>query len=78
MKQEEEIDYFKVLEEKVDSLIRTIIQLKEEKESMILKNQNLMETRDKLTAEVEDLNRAKNEARGRVVSLLEKLEQMDI
>lgn len=78
MKQGEEIDHFKILEEKVESLINMIILLKEEKESLIKKNGNLMEMKDKLTGEVEDLNRAKSEARERIVSLLEKLEKMDI
>ena len=78
MKQGEDVDHFKILEEKVESLIKMIIVLKEEKESLTEKNQNLMEMRDKLSAEVEDLNRAKNEARNRIVSLLGKLEQIDI
>ena len=78
MKQGEEIDHFNLLEEKVESLIKMVMSLKEEKESLIEKNQNLMEIRDKLNGEIEDLNRAKSEARSRIVSLLEKLEQMDI
>jgi FtsZ-binding cell division protein ZapB len=78
MKQGEEIDNFDLLEEKVESLIKMVMSLKEEKESLVKKNQDLMEMRDNLNGEIEDLNRVKSEARNRVVSLLEKLEQIDI
>jgi len=74
---EEEIDQFKLLEEKIDKLITTIKNLKSEKESLHEKCQIQEEKLTNLSREVEDLKLGRDKARQRVVSLLEKIEQIE-
>ena len=74
---EEEIDQFKLLEEKIDKLITSIKTLKAEKESLNEKCQIQEEKLTNLTREVEDLKLGRDKARQRIVSLLEKIEQIE-
>lgn len=74
---EEEIDQFKLLEEKIDKLITTMKTLKAEKESLHEKCQIQDEKLTNLTREVEDLKLGRDKARQRIVSLLEKIEQIE-
>ncbi len=74
---EEETDQFQLLEEKVDSLIQTIKTLKKEKESFTEKFQIQEEKLTDLTKEVEGLKSARDKAKQRIVSLLEKMEQIE-
>ena len=78
MKQREEIDHFRLLEEKVESLIKFITSLRQEKESLKEKNLIHEEKIAALTTEMEDIKDARDEAKGRIVSLIEKIEQLDI
>lgn len=74
----EEVDYFNVLEERIESLINFIKSLKEENGILRDKNQNLKEKLTSLSGEIESLERAKDQARDRVVTLLKKIEGLDI
>jgi FtsZ-binding cell division protein ZapB len=74
---EEEIDQFQLLEQKIDKLITTIKNLKTEKESLNEKLQIQEERLTDLTREVEGLKSGRDKARQRIVSLLEKIEQID-
>jgi FtsZ-binding cell division protein ZapB len=74
---EEDTDQFQLLEEKIDKLITTIKALKSEKESLTEKLQIQEERLTDLSHEVEGLKSARDKARQRIVSLLEKIEQID-
>lgn len=74
---EEEIDQFQLLEQKIDKLITTIKSLKTEKESLNEKLQIQEEKLTDLTREVEGLKSGRDKARQRIVSLLEKIEQIE-
>jgi len=74
---EEESDQFQLLEEKIDKLIATIRTLKTEKESLSEKLHIQEERLTDLTREVEGLKAGRDKARQRIVSLLEKIEQIE-
>jgi FtsZ-binding cell division protein ZapB len=74
----EEVDHFNVLEAKIESLINFIKSLKEENEVLREKNQNLERKLTSLSGTIESLEKAKNQARDRIVSLLEKIGELDI
>ena len=74
----EEIDQFQVLEAKVDSLIKFAHSLKKEKESLLEKLHIQEEKIANLTGELETLKGSRDKAKQRVLSLLEKLEQIEI
>lgn len=75
---EEEIDQFQVLEEKVDKLIELVATLKNEKNSLIEKAQVQDEKIADLTGQLEKLKSSRDQARQRIVGLLEKIEQLEI
>ena len=74
----EEMDQFQVLEGKVDSLIKFANSLKKEKESMLEKLHIQEGKIADLTGELENLKGSRDKAKQRVLSLLEKLEQIEI
>ena len=74
----EEIDQFQVLEAKVDSLIKFTHSLKKEKESLVEKLHFQEEKIADLKSELETLKGSRDKAKQRVLSLLEKLEQIEI
>ncbi len=74
----EEMDQFHVLEAKVDSLIKFANSLKKEKESMLEKLHIQEGKIADLTGELENLKGSRDKAKQRVLSLLEKLEQIEI
>jgi chromosome segregation ATPase len=74
----EEMDQFQVLEAKVDSLIKFDNSLKKEKESMLEKLHIQEGKIADLTSELENLKGSRDKAKQRVLSLLEKLEQIEI
>ena len=74
----EEMDQFQVLEAKVDSLIKFAHSLKKEKESLLEKLHIQEEKIANLTGELETLKGSRDKAKQRVLSLLEKLEQIEI
>ena len=78
MEKREETDQFKLLEEKIDALIKFIGALKEERESLIEKTRIQDEKIADMSGEMEHLRAVRDEAKQRVISLLGKIEQLDI
>jgi len=74
----EEMDQFQVLEAKLDSLIKFASSLKKEKESMLEKLHIQEGKIADLASELENLKGSRDKAKQRVLSLLEKLEQIEI
>ena len=74
----QETEQFQLLEGKVDSLITYVKSVKSEKESLIEKVRIQDEKIANLTGELEELKSDRNMARQRIISLLEKIEQLDI
>ena len=73
----EEVDQFKILEEKIDKLIDYIAALKREKEALAEKNQNQEERLADLTDQLENSRTATDGVKQRIAGLLEKMEQID-
>lgn len=71
MKPEESKDYFLLLEEKIEILIKYIQSLKEEKKTLLEKVKTL-------TGELDHFREANNRAKDRMVSLLEKIDQLNV
>jgi uncharacterized coiled-coil DUF342 family protein len=78
MSKTEEMDQFQVLEAKVDSLIKFANSLKKEKESMLEKLHIQEGKIADLTSELENLKGSRDKAKQKILSLLEKLEQIEI
>jgi predicted nuclease with TOPRIM domain len=74
----EETDQFQVLEAKVDALIKFTASLKKEKESLLEKLHIQEGKIADLTSELDALKGSRDRAKQRVLSLLEKLEQIEI
>jgi len=74
----EESDQFQLLEEKIDKLIMTIKALKTEREALNEKLHIQEERLNDLIKEGDGLKSARDQARQRIVYLLEKIEQMDV
>ena len=74
---EEGVDQFQLLEDKIDKLIEMIKTLRSEKESFVEKVQIQEEKLADLTQEVEGLKSVRDKAKQRILSLLEKIEQID-
>ena len=73
---EEGVDQFQLLEDKIDNLIEMIKSLKKEKESFAGKFQIQEEKLTDLTKEVDGLKSGRDKAKQRILSLLEKMEQI--
>jgi predicted nuclease with TOPRIM domain len=73
-----EIDQFQLLENKVDSLIGLITELKKEKSILAEKVQVQDEKLADLTEQIQGLNTAREKAKQRIISMLEKIEQIDV
>ncbi len=78
MEQRNEVDYFKVLEEKVGLLIAQIRSLRDERESLREKISQQERTISDFAGEAEKLKGNRDKARDRIVNILKKIEQMDI
>ena len=78
MNTEGEIDQFDLLAEKIDRLIESVALLKKEKESIAEKAQIQEERLADLTAQLEGLKAARDKAKQKVVSLLEKIEHLGV
>lgn len=74
----DEMDQFQVLEDKIDALIELVGALKREKESLAEKAQIQEERLADLNGQVDSLRRAKDQARQRIVKLLEKIENIAV
>jgi len=73
----EEVDQFKILEDKIDKLIDYITALKKEKEALAEKNQTQEERLADLTDQLENSRAATDGVKQRIAGLLEKMEQID-
>jgi FtsZ-binding cell division protein ZapB len=73
-----EMDQFQLLEEKIDNLIEFITVLKREKESIAEKTQIQEEKIADLNKQLESLKAGRDSARQRIISLLEKIENLGI
>ncbi len=73
----EEVDQFKILEDKIDKLIDYITALKKEKEALAEKNQTQEERLAGLTDQLENSRTATDGVKQRIAGLLEKMEQID-
>ena len=74
----EEMDQFQRLEEKVDSLIKFVDAFKKEKDSLLEKIQIQDERISDLSGELETLKANRDQAKQRILSLLEKIEQLGV
>jgi FtsZ-binding cell division protein ZapB len=73
---EEEVDQFQLLEEKVDSLIEITMALKSEKKALEEKLQIEEEKVSDLRSKIETLRSGRNDAKQKIMALLEKMEQV--
>lgn len=78
MENVDELDQFEVLEKKLDSLIGYAQTLKREKEALSEQVQIQEGKISNLTNEIESLRSARDQAKQRIISLLEKIEQLDV
>jgi len=78
MHKSEEIDQFQMLEDKVDSLIKMVTTMKRERESLLEKIHIQEEKIAHLASEAEALKATRDKAKQRILSLLEKIEQIEI
>ena len=78
MNETEEIDQFQVLEEKVDSLIGLITELRKERGLLTEKARIQDEKVADLTEQIEEMKTTRDKVKQRVVSLLEKIEKIDV
>ena len=78
MHKSEEIDQFQMLEDKVDSLIKMATAMKRERESLLEKIHIQEEKIANLASEAEALKATRDKAKQRILSLLEKIEQIEI
>jgi uncharacterized protein YdcH (DUF465 family) len=78
MEQKENVDSFKVLEEKVEMLIGHITSLRDEKrllETRILEKEKSITV---LNEEIKNLKEVRDKAKDRIASILEKIEKLDV
>jgi septal ring factor EnvC (AmiA/AmiB activator) len=78
MHKSEEIDQFQMLEDKVDSLIKMVTAIKRERESLLEKVHIQEEKIAHLASEAEALKATRDKTKQRILSLLEKIEQIEI
>jgi len=73
-----EFDQFQLLEDKIDDLIVLIEELRKENGELREKTQVQGKEISALTQQVEDMNTTRDKAKERVISLLEKIKQVDV
>ncbi len=78
MERQENMDSFKLLEEKIEILIKHITSLREEKASFEKMIQEKERSIANLTLELENLKENRDKAKERITSILEKIEELDI
>ncbi len=78
MERDGELDQFQLLEARIDSLIRFIEAFKKEKETFIEKIRVQEDKISDLTNEMGLLKEARDKAKQRISSLLDKVEQLDL
>lgn len=78
MEHQEETDQFKILEEKVVTLIGKVSALKDEKESVSAKVREQDKAISDLKSELENLKTARDKTRARIQSILDKINKMEL
>ena len=78
MEQMEEMDHFQILEDKVGILIAHIKSLRDERESLKEKIQEQERSIADLVKELANLKESRDKARDRIVSIVGKIEQLEI
>jgi hypothetical protein len=73
-----ETDQFQLLEEKVDSLIGLITELKNEKALLTEQVQVQAEKIADLSEQIQGLKTAREKAKQKIISMLEKIERIDV
>lgn len=73
-----EVDQFELLEQKIDRLIGTIQSLKRENESLSEKLQIQEEKLADVNEQLENLRASRDNAKARIISLLDKIEQIGL
>jgi chromosome segregation ATPase len=77
MEHQEETDQFKVLEEKVGTLIGKISSLKDEKELLTAKVREQDKTIEEIKVELGNLRSIRDNAKSRIQAILDKISKMD-
>jgi FtsZ-binding cell division protein ZapB len=72
-----EMDQFLMLEEKIDVLIKAINALTQERDSLKQKLQAQQEKTAQVSREMEELKAARDNAKQRITSLLDKIEKVN-
>jgi hypothetical protein len=78
MEHQEEIDQFKILEEKIGILIGKVSSLKDEKESIITKVREQDKIIADLKIELDNIKITRDKTRVRIQSILDKISKMDL
>ena len=73
-----DVDQFQLLEQKIDGLIELITDLRNEKTLLAEKVQTQEQKISELRMQVESLNANRDRAKQKIVSLLEKIEHIEI
>jgi chromosome segregation ATPase len=74
----EEMDQFQLLEQKIDGLLELVSSLRKEKTALAEKTQIQEERLRDLAEEMETLKTARDKAKQRILTLLEKIEKVEI
>jgi len=74
----EEMDQFQLLEQKIDGLLELVGSLRKEKAALAEKTQIQEERLRDVAEEVETLKTARDKARQRILTLLDKIEKVEI
>jgi hypothetical protein len=78
MEHQEEIDQFKILEEKIGILIGKVSSLKDEKDSIIAKVREQDQIIADLKVELDNIKTSRDKTRVRIQSILDKINKMDL
>lgn len=78
MEHQEEMDHFKILEEKIGALIGRVSSLKDEKESITAKVREQDKIIADLKGELDKLKGSRDKTRVRIQSILDKIDKMDL
>lgn len=78
MEHQEEMDHFKVLEEKVGALIDKVSSFKDEKELLMTKIREQDKIIADLKIELDNIKSARDKTKGRIQSIIDKISKMDI
>jgi len=78
MEHQEEMDQFKILEEKIGALIDRVSSLKNEKETITTKVREQDKIIADLKGELENLKSSREKTKVRIQSILDKIGKMDL